>query len=58
MVQGCAHPLGPLALYKEPLHSPPPLLARMVQAALLGRKSGRGFHEYVTVGGEREKNSC
>ncbi|WP_152626997.1 3-hydroxybutyryl-CoA dehydrogenase [Streptacidiphilus melanogenes] len=68
MVQGCAHPLGPLALadligldtvqaiaesmyaeYKEPLHSAPPLLARMVQAGLLGRKSGRGFHDYAAT---------
>ena len=32
--------------YKEPLFSPPPLLARMVDAGLLGRKSGRGFHVY------------
>ncbi|MBF9071447.1 3-hydroxybutyryl-CoA dehydrogenase [Streptacidiphilus fuscans] len=66
MVDGCAHPLGPLALadligldtvqaiaesmyaeHKEPLYSPPPLLARMVQAGLLGRKSGRGFHHYA-----------
>jgi len=32
--------------FKEPLCSPPPLLARMVEAGLLGRKVGRGFHEY------------
>ena len=25
---------------------PPPLLSRMVEAGLLGRKSGRGFFEY------------
>lgn len=37
--------------YKEPLHSPPPLLARMVQAGLLGRKSGRGFHAYAAADG-------
>ncbi|MEU4115675.1 3-hydroxybutyryl-CoA dehydrogenase [Kitasatospora sp. NPDC028055] len=30
--------------YKEPLYAPPPLLSRMVEAGLLGRKSGRGFH--------------
>lgn len=66
MVQGCAHPMGPLALadligldttmavaeslykeFKEPLYAPPPLLSRMVEAGLLGRKSGRGFHTYV-----------
>lgn len=65
MVQGCAHPMGPLALtdligldttmavaeslyeeFKEPLYAPPPLLSRMVEAGLLGRKTGRGFHNY------------
>jgi 3-hydroxybutyryl-CoA dehydrogenase len=65
MVEGCAHPMGPLALadligldtllavaqslyeeFKEPLHAPPPLLLRMVDASLHGRKSGRGFYEY------------
>jgi 3-hydroxybutyryl-CoA dehydrogenase len=65
MVEGCAHPMGPLALsdligldtmqavadslyeeFKEPLYAPPPLLLRMVEAGLLGRKSGRGFFEY------------
>jgi len=68
MVQGCAHPMGPLALadligldttkavaeslyaeFKEPLYAPPPLLSRMVDAGLLGRKSGRGFHAYESV---------
>ena len=65
MVEGCAHPMGPLALtdligldttmavaeslyeeFKEPLYAPPPLLSRMVEAGLLGRKAGRGFYEY------------
>ncbi|MFE0045313.1 3-hydroxybutyryl-CoA dehydrogenase [Streptomyces albireticuli] len=32
--------------FKEPLYAPPPLLRRMVEAGLLGRKSGRGFHRY------------
>ncbi|MFD9164887.1 3-hydroxybutyryl-CoA dehydrogenase [Streptomyces sp. NPDC059558] len=32
--------------FKEPLYAPPPLLQRMVQAGLLGRKTGRGFHMY------------
>ncbi|MGH3349620.1 MAG: 3-hydroxybutyryl-CoA dehydrogenase [Nocardioides sp.] len=32
--------------FKEPLYAPPPLLARMVDAGLLGRKTGRGFHRY------------
>jgi 3-hydroxybutyryl-CoA dehydrogenase len=66
MVQGCAHPMGPLALsdligldtvmavaqsmydeFKEPLYAPPPMLLRMVDAGLMGRKSGRGFHQYA-----------
>lgn len=66
MVQGCAHPQGPLALadligldttaavaqsmyaeFKEPLYAPPPLLLRMVDAGLLGRKTGRGFFPYT-----------
>ena len=65
LVQGAAHPQGPLALadligldttkavaeslyeeFKEPLYAPPPLLARMVDAGLLGRKTGRGFYDY------------
>jgi 3-hydroxybutyryl-CoA dehydrogenase len=33
--------------FKEPLHAPPPLLLRMVEAGLLGRKTGRGFHDYA-----------
>ena len=65
MMQGCAHPMGPLRLtdligldttkaiaesmyaeFKEPLYSPPPLLLRMVDAGLLGKKSDRGFYDY------------
>jgi 3-hydroxybutyryl-CoA dehydrogenase len=65
MIEGCAHPMGPLALadligldttiavaqslyeeFKEPLYAPPPLLSRMCEAGLLGRKSGRGFYSY------------
>lgn len=65
MVQGCAHPMGPLALadligldtmssiarsmyeeFKEPLYAPPPVLLRMVDAGLLGKKTGRGFFRY------------
>lgn len=34
------------AEFREPQYSPPPLLSRMVEAGLLGRKSGRGFHAY------------
>ena len=33
--------------FKEPLYAPPPLLCRMVEAGLLGRKTGRGFHSYA-----------
>jgi len=32
--------------FKEPLYAPPPLLSRMVDAGLLGRKTSRGFYEY------------
>ncbi len=65
MVEGCAHPMGPLALvdligldttqavaqslyeeFKEPLYAPPPLLSRMCEAGLLGRKTKRGFYSY------------
>ncbi len=65
MVEGCNHPMGPLALadligldttmavaeslydeFREQLYAPPPLLARMCEAGLLGRKVGRGFYEY------------
>lgn len=67
MVEGCNHPMGPLALadligldttqavalslyeeFKEPLYAAPPMLSRMVEAGLLGRKSGRGFYDYST----------
>jgi 3-hydroxybutyryl-CoA dehydrogenase len=34
------------AEFKEPLYAPPPLLARMVDAGLLGRKTRRGFYTY------------
>ncbi|MER5863685.1 3-hydroxybutyryl-CoA dehydrogenase [Kitasatospora sp. NPDC002040] len=33
--------------YKEQLYAAPPLLSRMVDAGLLGRKSGRGFYDYT-----------
>ncbi len=65
MVEGCNHPMGPLALadligldttkavaeslydeFREQTYAPPPLLARMCEAGLLGRKAGRGFYEY------------
>jgi len=34
------------AEFKEPLYAAPPLLLRMVEAGLLGRKTGRGFYDY------------
>jgi 3-hydroxybutyryl-CoA dehydrogenase len=34
------------AEFKEPLYASPPLLSRMVEAGLLGRKAGRGFYNY------------
>ncbi len=36
----------------DPRMAPPPRLRRMLAAGLLGRKSGRGFHDY-TAAGER-----
>jgi 3-hydroxybutyryl-CoA dehydrogenase len=32
--------------FKEPHYAAPPLLLRMVEGGLLGKKTGRGFHEY------------
>lgn len=32
--------------FKEPLYAPPPLLVRLVEAGLLGRKTNRGFYTY------------
>ena len=34
--------------FKEPLYGPPPLLSRMVEAGLHGRKTGRGVYSYDT----------
>lgn len=34
------------AEYAEPTYAPPPLLRRMVESGLTGRKSGRGFYQY------------
>jgi 3-hydroxybutyryl-CoA dehydrogenase len=34
------------AEFKEQLYASPPLLSRMVEAGLLGRKKGRGFYDY------------
>ena len=38
------------AEFKEPLYAPPPLLSRMVEAGLLGRKAQRGFYDYSSKG--------
>jgi 3-hydroxybutyryl-CoA dehydrogenase len=32
--------------FKDPAYASPPILTRMVEAGLLGRKSGRGFYRY------------
>ncbi|UUU26908.1 3-hydroxybutyryl-CoA dehydrogenase [Streptomyces sp. DSM 40750] len=32
--------------FKEALYAPPPLLTRMVEGGLLGKKTGRGFYRY------------
>jgi 3-hydroxybutyryl-CoA dehydrogenase len=32
--------------FKDPQYGAPPLLLRMVEAGLLGKKSGKGFYAY------------
>ncbi|MFD6897044.1 3-hydroxybutyryl-CoA dehydrogenase [Rhodococcus sp. NPDC060086] len=41
--------------FKEPLYSAPPLLLRMVEAGLVGKKSGAGFYEYADNGRATKK---
>jgi 3-hydroxybutyryl-CoA dehydrogenase len=43
--------------FKEPLYSAPPLLLRMVEAGLVGKKSGAGFYEYSDTGRVTKKAS-
>jgi len=43
--------------FKEPLYSAPPLLLRMVEAGLVGKKSGAGFYEYADTGRAARKAS-
>jgi 3-hydroxybutyryl-CoA dehydrogenase len=38
------------AEFAEPQYAPPPLLCRMTDARLLGRKTARGFHDYSDEG--------
>lgn len=33
--------------YKDLLYAPPPLLRRMVQSGMYGKKSGKGFYSYT-----------
>jgi len=37
--------------FRQPEYAQPPLLARMVAAGQLGRKSGRGFYDYTAASG-------
>ncbi len=41
--------------FKEPLYSAPPLLMRMVEAGLTGKKSGAGFYKYTEKNGRVAK---
>ncbi|WP_290367894.1 3-hydroxybutyryl-CoA dehydrogenase [Antrihabitans cavernicola] len=41
--------------FKEPLYSPPPLLSRMVEAGLVGKKAGAGFYQYADKNGRAAK---
>ena len=41
--------------FKEPLYSAPPLLMRMVEAGLVGKKAGAGFYQYGDKNGRVAK---
>lgn len=41
--------------FKEPLYSAPPLLMRMVEAGLVGKKAGAGFYQYADKNGRSAK---
>ena len=44
--------------FKEPLYSPAPFLLRMVDAGLLGKKSGRGFYDYTAKSNTAKSNTA
>lgn len=43
--------------FKEPHYAPPPLLSRMVETGMLGRKSGSGFFPYQNERSEESKEN-
>lgn len=43
--------------FAVPQYAPPPLLLRMVDAGLTGRKAGRGFYDYTAHAGARQQRN-